>query len=163
MLRSILNYLLYFLWLRSVISWMRIWSVLALSMNANVSNSAKATPRKADCPTTTCSWSHRDGPLKYISCIDVWHLIQSLDSLLAADVEHAQTRTRLLFESDISDLKAEQITSAFDGDPRLVMVHESELFGLPAVKLAAKYGLTSSASKYFFGSFTSYSLISSFS
>jgi len=61
-----------------------------------------------------------------------------------ADVAHAQIQTRLLFEFDISDLKAEQITSAFGGDPRLVMIHEAELFRLSVVKLAAKYGLTSS-------------------
>jgi tyrosyl-tRNA synthetase len=69
--------------------------------------------------------------------------------ILAADVTRAQTRTHLLFESDISGLKAEQITSAFEGDPRLVMIDEAELFGLASVKLAAKYGLASSASEYF--------------
>lgn len=62
-----------------------------------------------------------------------------------ADLKRAQTRTRLLFESDVSGLKAEQIVSAFQGDPRLVVIPEAELFGLKLVKLAATYGLTTSA------------------
>ncbi|GLB37447.1 putative tyrosyl-tRNA synthetase [Lyophyllum shimeji] len=61
-------------------------------------------------------------------------------------VARAQTLTNLLFESKYDGLTANQITSAFEQDPRLVMVDEEELLDSPIMKLAAKYRLVSSAS-----------------
>ncbi|KAF5385964.1 hypothetical protein D9615_002242 [Tricholomella constricta] len=58
----------------------------------------------------------------------------------------AQTLTNLLFESNYDGLTANQITSAFEGDPRLVMVDEEELLESSVMKLAARYRLASSAS-----------------
>ncbi|KAG5648474.1 hypothetical protein DXG03_003085 [Asterophora parasitica] len=58
----------------------------------------------------------------------------------------AQTLTSLLFESDYDGLTAKQVTSAFEGDPRLVVVDEEELLDTPIMKLAARYRLASSAS-----------------
>ncbi|KAF8070477.1 hypothetical protein FPV67DRAFT_1755986 [Lyophyllum atratum] len=58
----------------------------------------------------------------------------------------ARTLTNLLFESNYDGLTAHQITSAFEGDPRLVLVDEDELFNSPIMKLAARYRLVSSAS-----------------
>ncbi|TFK44730.1 hypothetical protein BDQ12DRAFT_673472 [Crucibulum laeve] len=61
-------------------------------------------------------------------------------------VVRAETLTKLLFESDYSDLKAENIIAAFQGDPRLVMVDKSELLELPVAKLASKHSLVASNS-----------------
>ncbi|KAG6861097.1 hypothetical protein C0995_004034 [Termitomyces sp. Mi166 len=75
---------------------------------------------------------------------------------LAAEVTHivhgdtgvsrAVTLTKLLFESDYNGLTAHQIISALEGDPRLVMVDETELLDSPIMKLAAKYRLMASTS-----------------
>ncbi|KAH0589082.1 hypothetical protein H2248_004853 [Termitomyces sp. 'cryptogamus'] len=61
-------------------------------------------------------------------------------------VSRAITLTKLLFESDYNGLTAQQITSALEGDPRLVTVNETELFDSPIMKLAAKYRLVASTS-----------------
>jgi len=58
----------------------------------------------------------------------------------------AQTLTNLLFESNYDGLTVNQITFAFEEDPRLVMVDEEELLDSPIMKLAARYRLVSSAS-----------------
>ncbi|KAG5653986.1 hypothetical protein H0H81_008568 [Sphagnurus paluster] len=58
----------------------------------------------------------------------------------------AQTLTHLLFASSYQGLTAAQITAAFEGDPRLVMLDEHELLDSPVMKLAARYRLVASAS-----------------
>ena len=63
----------------------------------------------------------------------------------AEGLTHARTLTKLLFESDIADLQTQPIISAFEADPRLVILNEEELLSLPVTKLAAKYGLAMSA------------------
>ncbi|KAG6857684.1 hypothetical protein H0H87_004100 [Tephrocybe sp. NHM501043] len=60
-------------------------------------------------------------------------------------VSRALTLTRLLFESNYDGLTARQIISAFDGDPRLVMVDEADLLGTSVMKLSAKHHLVASA------------------
>ena len=52
--------------------------------------------------------------------------------------------TKLVFGSNYSKLKAEDIILSFEGDPRLAYVTKEELFDVPIVKLAARYGLLSS-------------------
>ncbi|KAG6820742.1 hypothetical protein H0H93_012388 [Arthromyces matolae] len=61
-------------------------------------------------------------------------------------VSRAITLTKLLFESNYDGLTAAQITSALEGDPRLVMVDEAELLESSVMKLAAKHGLVPSTS-----------------
>jgi tyrosyl-tRNA synthetase len=52
--------------------------------------------------------------------------------------------TKLAFGSDYSNLRADDIISSFENDPRLVFVTMEELFQVPIIKLAARYGLVSS-------------------
>lgn len=52
--------------------------------------------------------------------------------------------TKLVFGSDYSKLKAEDVTSSFENDPRLIKLAMQELFVTPIIKLAARYGLVSS-------------------
>lgn len=61
-------------------------------------------------------------------------------------VAKAQCLTKLIFESDYSELHVNQIKSAFENDSRLVLVNEQELLDVPVMKLAAKYGLVHSRS-----------------
>ena len=56
----------------------------------------------------------------------------------------ATTMTNLVFGSDYSKIKAGDIVSSFENDPRLVKVTKQELFETPIIKLAARYGLVSS-------------------
>ena len=49
--------------------------------------------------------------------------------------------TKLLFDSNYVSLNAQDIVSAFRGDPRLVTVSADEIMNNPITKLAAKYGL----------------------
>ncbi|KAJ7647297.1 hypothetical protein FB45DRAFT_892983, partial [Roridomyces roridus] len=58
----------------------------------------------------------------------------------------AETMTKIMFETELHDLKAADILSAFDGDPCIHLVDPEEIVGTPVVKLAAKYGLASSVS-----------------
>jgi hypothetical protein len=52
--------------------------------------------------------------------------------------------TKLVFGSDYSKLKTDDIISLFENDPRLVFATKEELFQVPIIKLAARYGLVSS-------------------
>lgn len=52
--------------------------------------------------------------------------------------------TKLVFGSDYSRLKADDIICSFENDPRLVFITHEELFQVPIIKLASKYGLVSS-------------------
>jgi tyrosyl-tRNA synthetase len=59
---------------------------------------------------------------------------------------HAETMTKLLFDSDYSNLRATDIIESLRDDPRLVLVNEVDILQTPLPKLAAKYGLVASNS-----------------
>ncbi|KAH9485414.1 Tyrosine--tRNA ligase, mitochondrial [Psilocybe cubensis] len=61
-------------------------------------------------------------------------------------VARANLMTTLLFGSDYSELKAEDVTTSLGNDPRLVRVAKSDILSMPIPKLAAKYGLVASNS-----------------
>ena len=150
MSKSILNYLLYSLAPRSTRSWILIESVVQRRRRMHMFLIHQTATAWKEARTTAVSrWSYRDGPLWYNYPSIFIAVYDLLPSLSATDLVHAQTRTRLLFESDIASLKAEQIASAFKGDPQLIIISKAELFHSAAVKLAAKYRLTSSASTCF--------------
>ncbi|PPQ71089.1 hypothetical protein CVT26_011629 [Gymnopilus dilepis] len=65
---------------------------------------------------------------------------------LEAGVTQAIVMTKLLFDSNYVSLNAQDIVSAFRGDPRLVTVSADEIMNNPITKLAAKYGLVLSNS-----------------
>jgi len=50
----------------------------------------------------------------------------------------------MFFGSNYEGLRAENVKSALDGDPRLVMLDLQEIQKTPVIKLAAKYGLIAS-------------------
>lgn len=52
--------------------------------------------------------------------------------------------TKVLYESDLHDLKANEVLAALDGDPRLRFLPEADLLSLPVTKLAFTYGLAAS-------------------
>ena len=66
---------------------------------------------------------------------------------------HAETMTKLLFDSDYSNLRANDIIESLRDDPRLVLVNEVDIIQTSLPKLAAKYGLVASncmlRSRYF--------------
>ncbi|KJA19890.1 hypothetical protein HYPSUDRAFT_43757 [Hypholoma sublateritium FD-334 SS-4] len=61
-------------------------------------------------------------------------------------VAQAVARTKLLFGSDYTSLKVEDVIMAFQDDPRLVKATLHDITKTPLSKLAAKYGLVSSNS-----------------
>ncbi|KAG6811531.1 hypothetical protein H0H92_006964 [Tricholoma furcatifolium] len=61
-------------------------------------------------------------------------------------LSRALTLTKQVFESNYDGLTAHEIISAFEGDPRLVIVDPMELLESPVVKLAARHGLVASVS-----------------
>ncbi|KAJ7497332.1 tyrosine-tRNA ligase [Mycena latifolia] len=56
----------------------------------------------------------------------------------------AEMITKLMFQTDLYDIKATDIVDAFDGDRCVHMVDPEELFNVSVVKLAVKYGLAPS-------------------
>ena len=58
--------------------------------------------------------------------------------------------TKLVFGSHYLDLKASDIISSFNGDPRLVMTSIENITGMSVTKLAARHGLVSSNCGYSF-------------
>jgi tyrosyl-tRNA synthetase len=56
-------------------------------------------------------------------------------------VKKAQTAAVVLYQTNPRLLKADDIISAFEGDPRFHRVKWSEIKGLPVTKLAVQYGL----------------------
>ncbi|PFH51508.1 hypothetical protein AMATHDRAFT_2965 [Amanita thiersii Skay4041] len=62
-------------------------------------------------------------------------------------LNHAETLTKLLFDSDYSSLQASKVIHALQNDPRLVLVSEADMLQTPLPKLAAKHGLVSSNCK----------------
>ena len=61
-------------------------------------------------------------------------------------VTRARIATQALFETSLSQLSAQDIVSALEGDPRLVRCPRDQTLGQPVWKLAGKYGLASSNS-----------------
>ncbi|KAJ7251465.1 hypothetical protein B0H12DRAFT_1018532 [Mycena haematopus] len=59
---------------------------------------------------------------------------------------NAETMTKIMFESELTDVTAADVLKAFAGDRSVHMVDREELVTVPVVKLAVKYGLASSAS-----------------
>jgi len=64
---------------------------------------------------------------------------------LKSGLASAKAKTALLF-GDIGEASGHSVVEAFKGDPRLHLIDEEDLYTVPIVKLAAKYGLTASTS-----------------
>ena len=68
--------------------------------------------------------------------------------LLSEDgLDAARTATQVLFGTDYTTLKAEQIIKSLTGDPRLVFCTEEEMFNTLLPNLVAKHQLASSKCK----------------
>ena len=67
-----------------------------------------------------------------------------------AKVCKAQIATKVLFETGLQNVHANDIISALEGDPRLVFVERSEILEKPLDLLASVYGLLPSRSEFFF-------------
>lgn len=63
---------------------------------------------------------------------------------IVASVQKAQIVTKLLYESDYTLIKAQEVLEALESDARLRFVPESELLNTPITKLASTCGLASS-------------------
>lgn len=61
----------------------------------------------------------------------------------------AQVASQVLYESDYTSTKTEDILLAMSGDPRLRLLDESELLETPVSKLAVKAKLISSNCEHF--------------
>ncbi|KAF8556385.1 hypothetical protein OG21DRAFT_1437203, partial [Imleria badia] len=61
-------------------------------------------------------------------------------------LDAARTATQVLFGTDYTTLKAEQIIKSLSGDPRLVFCTEEEMFNTPLPNLVANHQLASSKS-----------------
>lgn len=60
----------------------------------------------------------------------------------------AETMTMLLFDSDYSIMRADDVIDALKGDPRLILMDEHDVFQTPLPKLIAKHGLVTSNCAY---------------
>ncbi|KAJ3567172.1 hypothetical protein NP233_g6537 [Leucocoprinus birnbaumii] len=89
--------------------------------------------------------AHQAAPEKRIAqrrlAAEVTELVHKRDGVI-----RAETLTKMFFESDYEGLQAENVKSAMEGDPRLVVLDSQEIQGTPVAKLAAKYGLVASNS-----------------
>lgn len=56
-------------------------------------------------------------------------------------VRCAVTKSKLLFDADYSNLKAQDVLLAFEDDPRMVQIPMEEALDVPITKLSAKYSL----------------------
>ncbi|KAF5321340.1 hypothetical protein D9619_001766 [Psilocybe cf. subviscida] len=56
-------------------------------------------------------------------------------------VRCAVTKSKLLFDADYSNLKAQDVLLAFEDDPRMVQIPMEEALDVPIIKLSAKYSL----------------------
>lgn len=63
-------------------------------------------------------------------------------------LDAARTATQVLFGTDYTTLKAEQIIKSLTGDPRLVFCTEEEMFNTSLPNLVAKHQLASSKCKF---------------
>jgi len=64
-----------------------------------------------------------------------------------AGVTQAQAATKLLFDTDLTDIRPEDVVEALRYDPRYHAVQETELLGMPLTKLAVSSGLTKTRGK----------------
>ena len=64
-------------------------------------------------------------------------------------VRRAVTKSKLLFDADYSNLKAQDVLLAFENDPRMVQIQREEALDVPLTKLSAKYGLVATNGLYF--------------
>jgi len=67
---------------------------------------------------------------------------------LESGVSQAEAATRLLYDTDLTDLCPEEAEAALQYDPRYYTSDEKDLIDVPLSKLAAKSGLTRSRGKY---------------
>ncbi|KAF8906509.1 hypothetical protein CPB84DRAFT_1822811 [Gymnopilus junonius] len=80
---------------------------------------------------------------------------------LKIGVTQATVMTKLLFGSDYTDLKAQDVVSSFSRDPRLVKTTMEYILNCPVTKLAAKHGLVTSNFLTFFGKAAARNLVAS--
>jgi tyrosyl-tRNA synthetase len=59
---------------------------------------------------------------------------------------NAETMTKIMFETELAQVTAADVLTAFAGDRCVHMVDPEELTTVPVVRLAVKYGLAPSAS-----------------
>ena len=59
-------------------------------------------------------------------------------------VKHAKSITRVLFGKDVSSVNADEVLSALSGDPRLVFIPASEMYGTTVLRLTVNHGVTKS-------------------
>lgn len=62
----------------------------------------------------------------------------------AQGLKRAQAATKVLFETDLTDILANDVLHAFRGDIRLHFVNSNEIFGVPVAHLAVRYKLAPS-------------------
>lgn len=67
----------------------------------------------------------------------------------------------LLFDSDYSTMRTDDVIDALKGDPRLVLTNEHDVFQTPLPKLVAKHGLVTSNCAHSFNFFISHLTIPS--
>jgi hypothetical protein len=71
----------------------------------------------------------------------------SLAELSAAEgVKRAKLITRVLFDTNVTMLKAEEVLGALAGDRRLFTISADEMYGTTVQKLTVNHGVTKSAS-----------------
>ena len=56
--------------------------------------------------------------------------------------------TKILFDSDYTQLKTEDVIFAFEDDRRLVFVDKEQMFASPLTRVATTYNLVSSYCKF---------------
>ncbi|KAK2463252.1 hypothetical protein APHAL10511_004907 [Amanita phalloides] len=89
--------------------------------------------------------THESQPEKRIAqrhlAAEVTEMVHGREGLI-----HAETMTKLLFDSDYCTMQADRVIGALKNDPRLVLVDEYDMFHTPLPKLAASHGLVASNS-----------------
>ena len=103
--------------------------------------------RKTKSPTSSCYRSDRNGSYKLVFGKTCLYMKTGITLVLETGVLRATSVSKLLFSSEYSDLKFEDIIASFGDDPRLVKISKSEMLDTPITKLASKHGLVSSTCK----------------
>ena len=84
-----------------------------------------------------------------MSCVVTLPWNSCLVRTSAADgLSRARVATKILFDSSLADLRAEDVGQALAGDPRLQTTTLAEAEGQLVVKLASRYGLLNSGGEY---------------
>ncbi|KAF8633320.1 hypothetical protein AX17_004493 [Amanita inopinata Kibby_2008] len=87
--------------------------------------------------------AHKSNPEKRIAqrrlAAEVTELVHTRNGVI-----RAETLTKLLFDSDYSNLQADHLLAAFQGDSRLALINEADMLQTPLPKLISKYGLVAS-------------------